>query len=150
MTQFTSQFAIINKIKHIVSRTGNLFRSEKNVGITEAIARKIQKSAYDAVTQEEKDSFTPPYMSIAEQLQSKNDQIFRGAVFYLHNIAINDGKSTEEIKEILEKTIENRNLTPQQTEYVKNKIADIKSFARKRKALSAENQKGELRQEYKD
>lgn len=143
MTQFTPQFAIINKIKEIVSRTGNLFRNEKNVGITEAIARKIQKSAYDAMIQEEKDSFTPPYLSIAEQLQSKNDQIFRGAVFYLHNIAINEAKNTEEIKGILEKALATNKLTPQQTDYVKNKLADIKSFMAKRKALSAENQKGE-------
>lgn len=143
MTQFTPQFAIINKIKEIVSRTGNLFRNEKNVGITEAIARKIQKSAYDAMIQEEKDSFTPPYLSIAEQLQSKNDQIFRGAVFYLHNIAINEAKNTEEIKGILEKALATNKLTPQQADYVKNKLADIKSFMAKRKALSAENQKGE-------
>lgn len=143
MTQFTSQFAIINKIKEIVSRTGNLFRNEKNVGITEAIARKIQKSAYDAMIQEEKDSFTPPYLSIAEQLQSKNDQIFRGAVFYLHNIAVNEAKNTEEIKGILEKALATNKLTPQQADYVKNKLADIKSFMAKRKALSAESQKGE-------
>lgn len=143
MTQFSPQFAIINKIKNIVSRTGNLFRGEKNVGITEAIARKIQKSAYDAMIEDEKDSFTPPYISIAEQLQSKNDQIFRGAVFYLHNIAVNEPKTTKEIKEILEKTLVANKLTPQQADYVKNKIADIKSFERKRKALLAENQKGE-------
>ncbi len=142
MSQLSSQFAIINKIKSIVSRTGNLFRSEKNVGITEAIARKIQKSAYDAMTAEEKDSYTPPYISIAEQLQSKNDQIFRGAVFYLHNIAINEPKNAKEIKEILEKTLSANKLTPQQMDYVKNKIANIKNFERKRKALLAEDQKG--------
>lgn len=132
MTQFTSQFAIINKIKNIVSRTGNLFRTEKNVGITEAIARKIQKSAYDALQEEEKETYTPPYYSIAEQLQSKNEQIFRGAVFYLHNIAVNEPKTTEDIIQILEKNLMSGKIDNQQAEYIKEKLKSIKAVANKK------------------
>ena len=54
MNQFKEQLAIIEKIKRLVINPTKLFRPKKESGISEAIAKKIQKSAYDLSHQKEK------------------------------------------------------------------------------------------------
>ncbi len=129
---YSSQFAIINKIKNLVRKTGRFFILDNNVGISEAIARKIQKSAYNVAHRPDTESLTPPYVIIAEQLQSKDAQIFRAAVFYLSAIAINEPKNTEAILEILGKSIDNARQSKEQIEYVKLKVAEIHRHSRKK------------------
>lgn len=133
MTQYSSQFAIIDKIKSIVKKTGHFFVPERNSGISEAIARKIQRSAYEVSKLPEKDVFTPPYLWIAEQLQSKDNQIFRGAVYYLADIAVNEAGHTDAILEILNKYASAAELLKEQTDYVKTKIAYVKKNRKKAK-----------------
>ncbi len=123
---YSSQFAIISKIKNIVRKTGRFFTTDSASGISEAIARKIQKSAFDVASNPDTSSKTPPYMVIAEQLQSKDAQIFRSAVFYLTAIAINEPKTTDAILELLGKSIDNANQSKEQLEYVKMKVAEIR------------------------
>ena len=56
MNQFKQQFAIINRIKCLVKKTGSsFFRRRKDPGISEDIAKKIQKSAYDLSHLKQKD-----------------------------------------------------------------------------------------------
>ena len=103
MNQLKQQFAIINRIKCLVKKTGSsFFRRRKDPGISEDIAKKIQKSAYDLSHLKQKDIITPPYLDIAEQLQVDDDQIFRAAVYNLTNIAVNEERYAAEIIKALE------------------------------------------------
>ena len=134
---YSSQFAIINKIKNIVRKTGRLLKNEATSGISEAIARKIQKSACDVMRNPNREQLTPPYIVIAEQLQSQDPTIFRAAVFYLSAIAVNEPKTTDNIIEILNKCVEKSNNGKEQLEYVKMKIAEIRRTAAKNTAPAA-------------
>ena len=103
MAQTSRNFGIINKLKNIVRKTGHVFfRSGRDKGITEAIARKIQKSAYESLHTKRKETFTPPYKEIAEQLQVADDMIYKAAVFRLSRIAANEDRLAADILSILE------------------------------------------------
>ena len=131
MNQFSQQFAIIEKIKGLVKKTGTtLFKTRKDTGISEDIAKKIQKSAYDLCHIREKDTLTPPYKIIAEQLQVEDDQIFRTAVFNMANIAMNEEKYAEDIIRILETSAEHHHRNKEQADYVDGKINAIKNYLR--------------------
>ena len=131
MNQLKQQFAIINRIKCLVKKTGSsFFRRRKDPGISEDIAKKIQKSAYDLSHLKQKDIITPPYLDIAEQLQVDDDQIFRAAVYNLTNIAVNEERYAAEIIKALEETAFQCNRRGEQLEYVKNKINVIKNKLR--------------------
>ncbi len=134
MAQFSKQFAIINKLKSLVQKTGRMFNSKPDSGITEEIARKIQKSAYDLSHRKEKDSYTPPYLMIADQLQVSDDQIFRAVVYNLSMIALNENKNAAAIIEILEKCIRDGGKSKEQNEYMKSKIEVIKQKRHKKAA----------------
>ncbi len=128
MPQLTKQFAIIEKLKSLVKKSTRPFRRRgENMAISEDIARKIQKNSYDQSHAKVKDAVTPPYKSIAEQLQVEDDQIFRGAIFNLANIALTAEKYAREIIVVMEKALEQEQRTPDQLEYVKNRIAAIKA-----------------------
>ena len=131
MNQFKQQFAIINRIKCLVKKTGSsFFRRRKDPGISEDIAKKIQKSAYDLSHLKQKDIITPPYLDIAEQLQVDDDQIFRAAVYNLTNIAVNEERYAAEIIKALEETAFQCNRSGEQLVYVKSKIIVIKNKLR--------------------
>lgn len=125
MPQFSKQFAIVNKLKSLVKRTGMMFTSKPDLGITEEIAKKIQKSAYDLSHHKRKDSYTPPYLMIAEQLQVEDEQIFKAAVFNLSLIAINEPKNAPAILDILNKCIDDSRRNIDETNYLKAKITKI-------------------------
>lgn len=125
MAQFSKQFAIVNKLKSLVKRTGMIFISKPDLGITEEIAKKIQKSAYDLSHRKGKDSYTPPYLMIAEQLQVEDEQIFKAAVFNLSLIAINEPKNAPAILDILGKYTDDFRRNIDETNYLKAKISKI-------------------------
>ncbi len=129
------QFAILNKIKSLVKRSGYAFKHKRRreEDISEKIALKIQKNAYALSNRVTKDSFTPPYKEIIDQLQAGEDQIFRAAVFNLTNIAINDEKTTADILEALEPYAASSSRSAEQREYVNRKLATIKAAVRRRK-----------------
>lgn len=128
MNQLKQQFAIINKIKCLVKKTSSsFFKHRKNPGISEDIAKKIQKTAYDLSRKETKDVVSPPYLDIAEQLQADDDQIFRAAVYNMTDIAINEERYAAEIIKLLENTAYQCHRTPKQLEYVNGKVNIIKN-----------------------
>lgn len=124
---FSKQFAVIEKLKSLVKMTGGFRKkgSDKNQ-VTEDVAKKIQKSSYDKSHHEYADVFTPPYKTIAEQLQVSNDQIYEAAVFNLATIAINRKMYAKEIISLLETSMEDKKRTPEQKEYIQFKIGQIK------------------------
>lgn len=127
MARTNQHFGIIKKLKNIVQKTGTVFfRSGKDRGITEEIARKIQKSAYESLHAKRKESFTPPYKQIAEQLQVSDDMIYRAAVCRLADIAANEEKLSSDILGILELQLQNEKRTQEQLDYVQAKIDFIK------------------------
>lgn len=128
MNQFSPQFAIISKLKKIVTKTSTMLKGDKTAGITEAIARKIQKGAYEAEFRKDKESKTPPYLTIAEQLQSNDSQIYRASVYALRNIAKNEEKSKDAILEILQKSAEKKSKNAELYNYTLDKIKEIESY----------------------
>lgn len=129
MAEYTKQFAIISKIKSLVKKTGKtLFRPRKELNISEDVAKRIQKTAYELSHQQLKDTRTPTYIIIAEQLQVDDDQIFRAAVYSLANIARNEKKNAPAIIEILSKHELFENKSKEQIAYAKSKADEIKKF----------------------
>lgn len=129
MDQVKEKYMIIRTLKNLVKKTGSVFfRKPRDYGITEEIARKIQKSAYELSQKKEKDTYTPPYKEIAEQLQVQDDQIFRAAVFNLVRIAANEDKNAPAIISILEThAVDGKHTTDQQA-YLRSKIEEIKKI----------------------
>lgn len=128
MSKFAKQFAIVERLKSLVRKTPGFRRKADSNQISEDVARKIQKNSYEQNHKKEKDSFTPPYKTIAEQLQAEDDQIFRAAVFNLSNIGANSKKNASEIIDVLEKSLENEVRTAEQAQYVRERVEFIKKF----------------------
>lgn len=127
MAQTGSNFGIIHKLKNIVRKTGSVFfRGGKDRGITEEIARKIQKSAYESIHAKRKDTYTPPYQEIAEQLQVSDDMIYKAAVFQLARIAANEDKLAVDILSRLDMQLQRVDRTKEQLDYVRDKMNFIK------------------------
>lgn len=126
MSQFSSQINLVKKIKGLVKKAKHSLQLKKQSGtISEKIALQIQKNAYDISRRQIKDTYTPVYKNIAEQLQATDDQIFRSAVYNLTKMAQNK-HFTEEIIALLQKQQKNPDRTSEQQEYLEQKIAKIK------------------------
>ncbi len=127
MIKTETNFGIIGKLKNIVRKTGNVFfRSGRDKGITEEIARKIQKTAYETLHAGRKETFTPPYKQIAEQLQVADDMIYRAAVYRLTHIAVNEDKFAAAILDILETQLQRTDRSKEQQDYIRDKMTYIK------------------------
>lgn len=123
----TSNFGIIKKLKTIVRKTGSVFfRSGRDKGITEEIARKIQKTAYEAQQVKQKETYTPPYKEIAAQLQVPDDTIYKAAVYRLANIAANEDRLATDIISILDNQLKRTDNSKEQRDYVQTKIDFIR------------------------
>lgn len=126
MKQLAQQFNLIHKIKSLVKKTSSsFFKKHNDFGISEAIAKKIQVSAYDLSHAKNKHEITPPYLDIAEQLHVEDDQIFRAAVYNLTNIALNEARYAQPILEALENATKQTYRTKEQLDYLKIKINTI-------------------------
>ncbi len=131
MPQFSKQSAIINKIKSLVKSTYSWGKKKDDSQISESIARRIQKNSYELSHAKIKDTFTPPHREIITQLQVPDIQIYRGAVFNLTQIALNNQKYAKEIISALEKSLEKRVEKAEERAYVAEKINDIKNSLKK-------------------
>lgn len=127
MSQFTKQFAIIEKLKSLVRKTPGFRRKPVDNQISEEVARKIQKNSYDQSHTKIKDTFTPPYKLIEEQLEVEDDQIYRAAVFNMANIGANCKKYASDIISSLEKSLEKEFRTTEQKDYVRERVEFIKN-----------------------
>ena len=126
MLDFSKQFAIIDKLKSLTKITKSFGLKKDKNQITEEIAKKIQKNAYENVHALKEECYTPPYKQLAEQLQVKNEQIFKAAVFNLANIAINRKRYASEIIKEFEKVLEESELTPEQKQYLQSKLEQVR------------------------
>ena len=124
MNKYAKHFNVVRKIKAIVRLTGRAIRHSKH-DISADIARKIQRSAYDFNQQEKAEEYTPPYKSIAKQLQVGESNIYKAAVYNLVEIAKQQRRYREDIVKILAQQLKD-NMAPIDTrEYLENKLAKI-------------------------
>ncbi len=129
MAEAEKKSGILNKIKSLVAKTGRgiIWRGRpKDNEVTEKIAQKIQKNSYDFSMMQRKDTYTPPYQSLADQLQVDDDQIFRAAVYNMANIAISRTKYAADITKVLENYLSKDGISESRREYVAQKLAKIK------------------------
>lgn len=124
MNNYSKQFDVIKKIKAIVRLTGRAIRTRKN-NITEEIARKIQRSAYDISLTVKADEYTPPYKLIAKQLQVRDVQIYKAAVYNLIEIAKQQAQYRDDIIKILMKQIKEKNVPYDLIEYIEYKVSEL-------------------------
>lgn len=128
MVETTKKKSILTKIKNLVAQTGRsiLWRGRpKDNDISEKIAQKIQKSSYDYSMMQRKDTFTPPYLNLADQFQVDDDQIFYAAVYNIANIAIARPRYAEDIVNVLKGYLERENVSEARQSYVKQKLSEI-------------------------
>ena len=118
MSKFAGQFAVINHIKNFVKNSGRLWHKHNDGSFSENVAKRIQQKAYERGCREPDNSFYPPYLKIAEQLQVNNEQIFAAAVFNLTETALNIKRYRNHIVQLLEQAKENTDLTAAQIKAV--------------------------------
>lgn len=118
MSKYATQYAIIEHIKNFVRNTGRPWRKRNESGISENVARRIQKKSYERSLRELDNSFYPPYLKIAEQLQVTNEQIFCAAAFNLGETAVNVARYRNHIAQILQDSLKNPDLNPVQIKAV--------------------------------
>ena len=79
---------LVNKIASLMTEAGNKwFHRSAGRLISVKAAKNIQKRAYENSFCSPDESCTPVYREIALQLEDKNEQIFRAAVYNLYKIA---------------------------------------------------------------
>lgn len=132
MNKHTTQYAIIEHIKNFVKSTGRPWRKRNESGISENVARRIQKKSYERSLRELDNSFYPPYLKIAEQLQVTNEQIFCAAAFNLGETAVNMERYRNHITQILQNSLQSTDLTSEQTKAVKTALQKIASTTNKK------------------
>ncbi len=128
MSDIYRHAGILNKIKALVAKTSRsiIWRGRpKDNEISEKIAQKIQKNSYDFSQLKRKDSFTPPYLSLAEQMQVEDEQIFRAAVYNMANIAVTRRKYRADILNIFNDYVANEAVSESKKDYLRRKIAEI-------------------------
>ncbi len=128
MSENYKNSGILNKIKALVAKTGKSItwrnRSKDN-DISEKIAQKIQKNSYDLSLIKRKDTFSPPYLSLAEQMQVEDEQIFNAAVYNMACIAKSRRQYRADILAIFNKYLESDKLRESKKEYIRRKISEI-------------------------
>ena len=128
MEELKKKKGILSKIKSLVAKTGRsiIWRGRpKDNEISEKIAQKIQKSSYDFSIMERKDTFTPPYLSLAEQLQVDDDQIFKAAAYNMANIAISRVRYAQDIQDIFNDYLQKEGMPEARRDYIKQKQLEI-------------------------
>lgn len=118
MSKFAGQFAIIEHIKNFAKNSGRPWRKRDDEGISEGVAKRIQKKSYERSRRGLDTTSYPPYLKIAEQLQVNNEQIFCAAVFNLTETALNIKRYRNHIAQLLEQSKENTDLTAAQIKTV--------------------------------
>ena len=95
---------LVNKIASLMTEAGNKwFHRSAGRLISVKAAKNIQKRAYENSFCSPDESCTPVYREIALQLEDKNEQVFRAAVYNLYKIAAVSRRCRPEILEILVK-----------------------------------------------
>ncbi len=91
-------------------------------------AHQIQKQSYLTSSLQIEKSCTPPYILIALQLKSPEEQVFKAAVYYLHAIAVNQPKYRQIIINIMEEYIKNNPQHTARAEYLRQKSGNLRDI----------------------
>ena len=125
MNQYAKHFDVVRKLKAIVRITGRAIRSHRRHEISEDIAYKIQRSAYEVSHTPKKEEYTPTYKQIAKQLQVRDAQIYKAAVYDLVEIAKQQAAYRDDIVKILMQQLK-ENKGPQDIkEYIEHKLSKL-------------------------
>lgn len=134
MSAVAKQGSFFNKIKAMVAKTSRSIiwrgRSQDN-DISEKIAQKIQKNSYDFSQQFHKDTYTPPYLSLVEQLEVDDEQIFQAAVYNLANIAMARSRYGQDIVNIFDNYLQKDSHKLERKDYVAHKLYEIRKSEKK-------------------
>ena len=126
MSHYTKQFDVVRKIKAIARLTSRAIRARKRRNeISEEFARKIQRSAYDVSRTPKTEEYTPPYKAIAKQLQVRDIQIYKAAVYSLVEIAKQQAQYHDEIVKILNQQLKETWIPFDVKEYVEQKLSSL-------------------------
>ena len=126
MNQYAKQFDVVKKIKAIVRLTGRAIRARtRRNEISEDIARKIQRSAYDVSRSPKTEDYTPPYKQIAKQLQVRDTQIYMAAVYSLAEIARQQAQYHDDIVKILSLQLKEEMVPQDCKEYIEQKLSRL-------------------------
>lgn len=125
MDQYAKHFDVVNKLKAIVRMTGRAMRPRKRDEISEDIARKIQRSAFEVCRIPKKEEYTPTYKQIAKQLQVRDAHIYKAAVFDLVEIAKQQAVYHDDIVKILNQQLKENKLPQDLKEYIENKLSKL-------------------------
>ena len=126
MNHYAKQFNVVRKIKAIARLTGRAIRAHKRRNeISEDIARKIQRSAYDISHTPKIEEYTPPYKLIAKQLQVRDTQIYKAAVYNLVEIAKQQAQYRDDIVKILNQQLREASVPFDVKEYIENKLSSL-------------------------
>ena len=109
----------------VLQKLKDFLMGRKHSEITPAEAQKIQKAAYTLKHTETKKKFSPTYLSIVEDLNSEEKQLFEASVCYLAKIASNKAKYREDIIKILQTKAEEKKINPEFKEFIKQQIKNI-------------------------
>lgn len=90
---------IINKILQLSCFQSNTASASESISPQQA--HKIQKQDYIDLQKKFVKSCTPPFETIAQQLNDATNTVFEASVFYLCRIAVNEKKYQQEIISIL-------------------------------------------------
>ena len=120
---------LVNKIASLMTEAGNKwFHRSAGRPISVKAAKNIQKRAYENSFCSPDESCTPVYREIALQLEDKNEQVFRAAVYNLYKIAAVSRRCRPEILEILVKKAENLQFGAEMHSYMYDKISRLKEM----------------------
>ena len=107
-----------------MAKTGQIFYRRQST-VNETSARKIQKNAFKRSTARQQENCSPPYVEMAKQVSSKEDQVFASAVYHLVKIANSSRRYRSQIAEILDKYAQTPNLSSYRKNYLAEKRAEI-------------------------
>ena len=126
MSNYSKQFAVVNRIKAFVRLTGRKIRNRNKLNeISEDIARKIQRSAYDVSQRQKAEEYTPPYKAIAKQLQVHDEQIYSAAIHSLSEIAKNNMQYHDDIIKIFTQQLTDNAVPQDLKSYIQTKLGNI-------------------------
>lgn len=126
MSKYSKQFAVVNRIKAFVRLTGRKIRNRNKLNdISEDIARKIQRSAYDVSQSIKAEEYTPPYKAIAKQLQVHDEHIYSAAIHSLSEIAKNNMQYHEDIVKIFTQQLKDNAVPQDLKSYIQAKLDNM-------------------------
>ncbi len=119
----------VNKIKKLAKKTKQDFwvKTQKD-SFNEELAKKIQKIEHKKSKTVSTKNCSPTYLSISNNLNESNEQVFKAGVYNLTKIAINNQQYRKDILQILEEQLKNNKYSQRLMGYLAIKISIIKNL----------------------